>query len=451
MGILDRFKNLFRKTTEIPEEHEDKEIIVKRRQIQSLVYGISAQLADFWGIPRKEISKYIPRVWIVTERQYPNIDEKLPIGGYSHDSNSIFINEHYAKTYKNIAELTLHLEPVLAEEICHFFYYYITEKKHIGFSKFITEFFGLNSRLYVAEKLNINEFRRWYAGYLQSATNFSNFKRDLDRIIEGLQNYLISPQEIRGARKLFDISNVKDNLTHALALKTHLYYFPAAAYYHEIKKLSPAERYKLLKMKPSEVLNYIIGPQIKKLDEIKKKIEEREGFKVQRERYFKIQKEKGRLPEQLETIERKSKIAPFFQRQAKEAGYKEYGRLKEKVLKTKIPTTKLEKTAEKLAEKAAVGAVTKTVKTKVPTIHAVKTVSKVATAATSLLPKEEHGEFQKEEETELRRAQQKLTEEQKQFEKEEKELLEKAEQKLTEEEKQFQKEEEEELGKASGG
>jgi hypothetical protein len=217
--------------------------------------------------------------------------------------------------------------------------------------------------------------------------------------------------------------------------REHLSYYSATAYYYEIKKMTPQERYGLLKMGPFKIKKRIIeGKALEKLEEIKKKIDERKIISKQKE----------------ESLKEYPESKQFFAGVAAGAGFQGYGRLTEKILKTRIPTTKLEKTAEKVAEQAAVGAVTKTVAPEVPSIPLVKTISKVATTAYGLLPKEEH-EFQKEEEEELKREQQRLTKEHEQFAKEEEKEIKEAQQKILKEHEQFAKEEEEELKKASGG
>ncbi|OGI12195.1 hypothetical protein A3K64_02580 [Candidatus Micrarchaeota archaeon RBG_16_36_9] len=258
--------------------------------LQELAYKLTLQLVEFWGIPSSlQVQAFVPKVKICDKDEYKkfigkedaDIDKEVPIAEYLKFS---WGNAHYVvinkKWFSNefSSGLMHSIKPSLAEEICHFIQDAIEEKSGKP-DIFVKEFFGAISRLYVAEQipeLFKGEYRNLFNNAIELSTKFENTKNAI-RYFESM--YQSNNPQFEAQNKVISekISELKDVLD-------HLAYYPAVAYYYEIRKMSPQERYKLLNMNFTDLKNYIIGPQIRKLEEIRIKVMQRRQVKVEREK-----------------------------------------------------------------------------------------------------------------------------------------------------------------------
>jgi len=314
---LSKLKQVFKE--QIPREEEIR--LEKQESLQMLVNKLCLWLADFWGIPRSKISGKIPRVMTYSKEDWEGLEKEIPITGFfGKDAgpfkNTIVVNEEYLA--KEFQSGILNIKSALAEEVCHFLEDFVKSELGIKtgdvWEDYVTEFFGLISRFYISE-LVPELFREEYRKYLRRAINFSNEMRNVEQRINktmkeaGYYDKILKyPKNVKKAWVERIKKHTLDDYKEALEIFKHLSYYPAAAYYYEIKKLSPAVRYQLLRRSSKAILAYIIYPQEKKLEIIRNKILERQ------ERMANLR------------IEQTPETGQFFERVAEKAGYEEYGR-----------------------------------------------------------------------------------------------------------------------------
>jgi hypothetical protein len=234
-------------------------------QLTSLVNGFSALLADFWGIPRSKVSRYIPGVLIFNEETHPKVVDIIQMA-YNISDNEIYVNESFLADYdpNNISSLNS-LEPIVAEEVCHFMHYLANSDSEREPDMAVSEFFAMISRMYIAERMNPSKFSSDYKEVLDSAVKFSQSIKKIDDGIDSLS---------KAFDKIFEkMDNIEGNSPDVLKAGVlndvdHLYYYHASAYYYEIKAMDPQQRLAILRMPYDEIIDYIIEPQLKRLQEL---------------------------------------------------------------------------------------------------------------------------------------------------------------------------------------
>jgi hypothetical protein len=234
-------------------------------QLTSLVNGFSALLADFWGIPRSKVSRYIPGVLIFNEETNPKVVDIIQMA-YIISDNEIYVNESFLADYdpSNISSLNS-LEPIVAEEVCHFMHYLANSDSEREPDMAVSEFFAMISRMYIAERMNPSKFSSDYKEVLDSAVKFSQSIKKIDDGIDSLSKAFDKIFE-----KMDDIEGNSPDVLKAGVLNDvdHLYYYHASAYYYEIKAMDPQQRLAILRMPYDEIIGYIIEPQLKRLQEL---------------------------------------------------------------------------------------------------------------------------------------------------------------------------------------
>jgi hypothetical protein len=293
MGILDKIKNAFKF---LGEKEKLAPELKSEEALQKLVNKLAFQLADWWGIPRDKIAGKIPR--LIFGIGYNE--------GYFPSGNEIILSKEFIqeitseKSKKKFYRFSL--ESVLGEEVGHFLDYTIKSQLGIKCDESLTEFFGLTSNLHVAYEQNPEFFKVVYREGLRDAIQLrEEEKRIKDRLddmknkSEPLERKLCQKLGIQSTKELikklmkFDAEDIailkelnkinKDYWNLAYQQK-YLPYKHACAYYFEIRKMTKEERYNLLKMSPQEFEEaFIKGKALRKVDEIKKNIEERNLIK----------------------------------------------------------------------------------------------------------------------------------------------------------------------------
>lgn len=276
--ILPKLRQVFKEY--VPREEEIR--LIKEESLQQLVNKLCLQLADFWGIPRSKIS--VPRVLTFNEKDAEGMEKSIPIAAYMSAPglrNVILVNEDYLAN--EFQSGLLNIKSAMAEEVCHFLEILLNVEEGVKSTTYILEFFGMISRLFISEQIP-ELFRIEYRQYLHKAANFSTEKKSLEEKINKTRQEVMYYEAIIKKQPKIVVKAWTEKIRNkfltdyedALDSMKHLSYYPAAAYYYEIKKLTPEIRYQMLKSDPITVLNYIIQPAQMKLEEIRNKIEPRQ-------------------------------------------------------------------------------------------------------------------------------------------------------------------------------
>jgi RNase P subunit RPR2 len=255
---------------------EEEIRLAKQDSLEELVDKLCLQLAEFWGIPKSEVT--IPRVQILSKEELKRRGReeiKIASSVYTSEGGFIFVNEEYLA--EEFQDEFINIKSVLAEEVCHHLENVVKAHEGLGAGEeYIAEFFGMISSLYISEQLP--SFRDKYQEYLRLAANFSEekktFNATLDKIKQEEENIYKNKMQSKTLIEK-EMIELEEDKRAVKDWKVHLAYYPAAAYYYEIIKLKPEVRYQLLKRSPQAILDYIIQPAEEKLDVIKSKIVER--------------------------------------------------------------------------------------------------------------------------------------------------------------------------------
>jgi len=289
---------------------KEKETTLRKQiDLQDLTDRISLKLAGFWGISKDKI--FTPFIKILSAEEAKKLGvpilkmfPKEPIG------SDILINSEYLS---NEFQGRMDIKSVLAEEVCHSMEDFI---KAYGYKedKYVAEFFGLISRLYIAEQ-SPELFKDEYKKFLhsKSAIFFSEEKKQVDSLLAQCEQdkKMLRHLQIEGRQPAnlveIKIGKIEDAERKLNDYRDHLAYYPAAAYYFEIKRMDPDEREKLYEMSNDEIRkNVIEGKAEKILLEIGEKIQEREERLVEES-----VKADLKIPQEAET-------AQFFERTEKD-------------------------------------------------------------------------------------------------------------------------------------
>jgi hypothetical protein len=326
--------------------------------LQGLVEKLSFQLADWWGIPRTKISFFIPKVRIFSKEEMENEGkvvatafQKTTLNNFM-TSYRIVINKDWYSNEFFAGHLTS-VKSAMAEEVCHFLEEEVKTVMGIPENEYVSEFFGLVSRFFIAEQ-NKGLFKEEYRNCLKIAVDFNekyseymNLLIENNNLEQSLRNVPLETPRLKELEA--ESERIKAEIQGHL---NHLSYYPASAYYFEIKKLSPIERFALLTKAPNEIVNAIIGRQEEKLIEIKNKMQQRAVGSERFENryptllYGSYSKALSELPEGSpeteamkvvkagfirEANKRLGNVGQFFQKIAEGVGKKEYGRVAEAV------------------------------------------------------------------------------------------------------------------------
>lgn len=315
MGFIDKLKDVFKGF------YEDKQEIQSEEQsLQELARKITYQLVTFWGAPAY-LKSYVPAVKILGKEQYKtfrqnpkaDIDVEIPriacvrstLGNLQY--YEIIINEKWF-SMEFESGLT-NIKSSIAEEIGHYIHFSISPSSENNYD--VEEFFGMISRLYMTEQ-SPELFRDANREVFQKSLGFSEEKEKLVQTlnaIESMENLVDKyksggriPDEI--FEKMKQLEFYKEAANNNLA---HMSYKPAAAWYYEIRKMKPEERYRLITMSPDEFKRTVMQDAEKRLQEITKTIQNRMDAKSNVSKDY-------------------PNTAQFFERQAKEADFQGYGR-----------------------------------------------------------------------------------------------------------------------------
>jgi hypothetical protein len=287
------FRKAIRKLIEYWENKERLDVTKKKEvlgQITSLSYGMTALLADFWGIPRKSVSRYVPSVVIFNQETHPKLKDvpdlkKVDQMGYYPVDNIIYVNESFLANYDvNSVKVRDSLEPVIAEEVCHFLHQYISRVLGVEFSTEASEFFAMISRLYVAERMNNAKFLGEYKSLLQEAANFSaQLKSYEDSVADVRKVAEATPDILENLERMFqDLEEQTGRKLHMMesvqkADVKHQYYNHAYVCYYEILRMDPQQRFGLIRMPAKEVIKFVIEYQLEKMYGIKRALDSSEN------------------------------------------------------------------------------------------------------------------------------------------------------------------------------
>jgi hypothetical protein len=241
-----------------------------QKQIQSLVYGFSAIMADFWGIPRKRVQKDVPIVIIFNEYTHPRA-RNVKAMAYMYDINSIYVNENFLANYKK-DNLIMSLESLVAEEVGHFLHYLVDKDLGVAYNERVSEFFAMMSRMCIAERMGPEKFSKEYGMMLNNAIRFT---QEIDDLEKGAGIKVADTDKLLGEfwqkmKHIEDLEAEDDKKMRAVQVGNtidldHLFYYNSYTYYFEIKKLNPQQRLDLLRLSYNEIIDSIIFSQFDKL------------------------------------------------------------------------------------------------------------------------------------------------------------------------------------------
>lgn len=334
-GISERIKKQIEGTEDYPESKEffqraaleagKEEYGRGAKSLDEVAKDITLQLAEFWGIPSSlQIQAFVPKVKVCGKEEYKkligeedaDIDKDVPVATYTKFSwgnvysHCIVVNREWFSNMLS-SNLMFSIKPVLAEEIGHFIQNTVeasTGKPDI----FVKEFFGMISRLYIAEQSS-ELFKGEYRNLFNSAIEFSaKFER-----IKNLIRYYES--EVQPNNPQFEARNaeISEKISELKSSLDHLAYHPAVAYYYEIRKMSSQDRYKLLNMNFTDLKNYVIGPKMRELEAIRLKVMQRKQTTAERERNLQS------YPESDQFFENVGKTAAIERAASEAIGYKQ--------------------------------------------------------------------------------------------------------------------------------
>jgi len=287
LDLFERLKNFFwpSKVGKIA-----KEITTEQEALQELTDKLAFELSDWWGIPRDKIKERIPKIeTISSDEMYFMTGSGRNLGLYSFEKNKIFLNS-YVASEKHLAiypeqdeKYTLYsVRGVIGEEVGHFIENFVKTDLNINLNDIdVSEFFGLTSSLFIAEKIP-QLFKEEYRRYLQEAANFSKEKKNLEiRLADLEKQKMEAEQPQKPVLGIKPGTNYKSSLARFASKETiknqikecqtqieHLSYYPAVAYYYEMRKMTPQERYKLITMQQVQIKSEIIKPISDRLTEI---------------------------------------------------------------------------------------------------------------------------------------------------------------------------------------
>ncbi len=376
----------------------EEDNIETQKKFQDFVNQLAIELANWWGMPSAEVKGRIPVVEIVT----PTLFEEYAKYGiyasslkdrpfYDHINNKIIFPENWIKVP---SEGLMGWKAILGEEVGHF-----VEGLAHNRTMQIREFFGTISRLCIAERVQ-GSFLEEYKKYVFEASRYNEMVKSLT----GTEKYMreninnLSPNWSPEVQE-----NANKNYQKVLDELNHIYQYPAAYLFQKIKAMKPAQRYELLvTSKVTDLINEGIS-DLQKLSERIKRESPLSPYMYRR--YLELSMlsdeeklRKGYTPEQFAELKRRvdnsfgglKNSGEFFERHAKEVGFKGYGRQEE-----------------------------------------IK----------------ENEQFKREEEEDSRKVAQNLSEENRKFEEEDKQDIEEVAKKTSEQDEQFEREEAEEMEK----
>jgi len=279
LNIFERLKNFFwpSKRSKIA-----KEITTEQEALQELTDKLAFELSDWWGIPRDKIKGRIPKIeTISSDEMYFMTGSGRNLGLYSFEKNKIFLNS-YVASEKHLAvypeqdeKYTLYsVKGVIGEEVGHFIEDFVKTDLNINLNDVdVSEFFGLTSSLFIAEKIP-QLFKEEYRKYLLEAANFSEEKKNLEIRLAYLEKQKMEAEQpqkpvlgITGftsytssLARFASKETIKNQIKECQTQIEHLSYYPAVAYYYEMRKMTPQERYKLITMQQAQIKSEIIKP-----------------------------------------------------------------------------------------------------------------------------------------------------------------------------------------------
>jgi hypothetical protein len=302
-GFIGRIKGLF-KSSDDEFFHSEKKGELGKKSIDLLFRKITFQLSDFWGIPRNDVVRKMPSVSLV---ELPK--QNSTITWFDSTKNTVTINKTYLENYDDYKDQLFNsLEPALAEESCHFLETMIKIKADVKADENVKEFFGIISRLYVAEGMNIVKFKEEYKKLFAESMNFTKrleqSQRNIEKIFDDSENKMIEIE-----KQLVEQDDVLDSLltkgadtdeieaikvrrrqlleqmwretgkslididSEAKSAK-HLTYYPAYSFYYYIRKMRPVERFELLKENPDKIIETVLEPQEIRLENLRSRLSE---------------------------------------------------------------------------------------------------------------------------------------------------------------------------------
>ena len=257
---------------------EMSDIKSEGQALQQLVDKLTVQLVDWWGIPN-----YRPlsiQVKIFNKEENEGLEKIIPLAGIVHAGGKtiILVNEEYLQ--REFKSGIINIKSALAEEVCHSLEEEVSDVYGRSIDKYVDEFFGIISRFYISEQ-NLELFHEEYRKYLHQAANFSIEKKQLEDRLKQLSRDKRKIQVEMGEGRTSDLEGLNKIEDEEKGVKNgldHLSYYPAAAYYYEVKAMSQQQRFELLMKSPQEIKNNIIeGKLVGTLEEIGKKAYERES------------------------------------------------------------------------------------------------------------------------------------------------------------------------------
>lgn len=283
---------------------EDAKTGFDKSNVESLFRKITFQISDFWGVSREAVAGRMPHIKIAK-----TTGSGLSIAEYNSAENSVTVNEGYLNNYDSYkGQLFNSLEPALAEESCHFIETIVKSKVGVKEDGGVKEFFGILSRLYIAESMNIARFKEEYKKLFEESMNFTqkleqsqanidNIFDESDRRMQDIERQLASQDDeldammTRGAssediesinvkrRELLqqmwkEIGQSLVDIDAESKKAKHLSYYPAYSFYHHIKKMRPVDRLDLLRKKPDDVIEFLMAPQERRLENLRRRLSE---------------------------------------------------------------------------------------------------------------------------------------------------------------------------------
>jgi hypothetical protein len=322
---------------------EMSDIKSEGQALQQLVDKLTVQLADWWGIPN-----YRPlsiQVKIFNKEENEGLEKIIPLAGIVHAGGKtiILVNEEYLQ--REFKSGIINIKSALAEEVCHSLEEEVSDVYGRSIDKYVDEFFGIISRFYISEQ-NLELFHEEYKKYLHRAANFSIERKQFEDKFKQLNEEKRRIQIEMGEGRSTDFKRLEEIEKEERYVKNeldHLSYYPAAAYYYEVKAMSQQQRFELLMKSPQEIKNNIIeGKMVGILEEIGKKVGERDRHMMTEAVLTDLK------------IEQTPETAPFFQKTEEDASRE---RLASEVIAYKQEERNYEK--EKLSTEQSFGVINK--------------------------------------------------------------------------------------------
>jgi hypothetical protein len=309
LNLFERLKNFFWPSKV---DKTAKEITTEQEALQELTDKLAFELSDWWGIPRDKIKERIPKIETIgSDEMYFMTGSGRNLGLYSFEKNKIFLNS-YVASEKHLAiypeqdeKYTLYsVKGVIGEEVGHFIENFVKTDLNINLNDVdVSEFFGLTSSLFIAEKIP-QLFKEEYRKYLLEAANFSKEKKNLEIQLADLEKQKMEAEQpqkpVLGIKpgtnytsslaKFASKETIKNQIKECQTQIEHLSYYPAVAYYYEMRKMTPQERYKLITMQQAQIKSEIIKPISDRLTEIVNSI-------LAEDNLLRLERERSLMPE----------------------------------------------------------------------------------------------------------------------------------------------------------